>query len=232
MGNAAGKEIETQIIELLKKQDEVRMIFAAAPSQNEVLEYLKNSPLVDWSKIIAFHMDEYIDLPLTHRALFSNLLTRQIFDHVPIKVFHKINSLHQVEKEILRYEQLIKEKEIDICIMGIGENGHIAFNDPPYAKFDDPYFVKKVELDNISRQQQVNDGCFETLEEVPEYALTLTIPALLSVRTVYCIVPGPSKTIAMKRLINEEVNEDMPATILKTIDYATVYTDESCLSGM
>ncbi|MEK3765305.1 6-phosphogluconolactonase [Solibacillus sp. FSL K6-4121] len=228
MGQAAGKAIEDTINKILLQKNNIRIIFAAAPSQNEVLAYLKNSKNIDWSKITCFHMDEYIGLPIENPALFSNFLDKHLFDELQLSTFYKINSLNEIQDEINRYEQLLREAPIDICIMGIGENGHIAFNDPPFAKFDDMHFVKEIQLDNISRQQQVNDGCFKSIQEVPTHAITLTIPALISAEKIFCIVPGPTKTEALYRLIEEEINENMPATILRKHVNALLFTDESC----
>lgn len=228
MGHAAWKAIEDTINKLLLKKNNIRIIFAAAPSQNEVLAFLQHSQTIDWSKITCFHMDEYIGLHIDHPALFSNFLDEHLFKAIKPSAFHKINSLNTIQDEISRYEKLLMEAPIDICIMGIGENGHIAFNDPPYAKFDDPHFVKEIQLDDISRQQQVNDGCFNSIEEVPTHAITLTIPALVSAEKIFCIVPGPTKTKALYRLMDEEINENMPATILRKHENSLLFTDKSC----
>ena len=178
-GSAAGKEVVETIHKLLLKKPMIRMIFAAAPSQDEVLEYLvRHQQEVDWTRITAFHMDEYLGLDEGSEQLFSTYLKDHIFDHVPFHQVHLINSKDPVEAE--RYARLINEAPIDIVCLGIGENGHLAFNDPPVADFSDPETVKIVELDEICRQQQVNDGCFPSLEEVPRQAITLTIPTLFN----------------------------------------------------
>src|SRR5690606_37777758 len=173
MGEAAGKAVEKQILALLSKKEEIRMIFAAAPSQNEFFAYLRQSAVIQWNRITAFHMDEYIGLSKDSDALFANFLKRNIFDQVNFKKVHLMDGNNDSNDECARYASLLEEKSIDIICLGIGENGHIAFNDPPVADFDDPEILKKVQLDLACRQQQVNDGCFPTLMEVPLEALTL-----------------------------------------------------------
>lgn len=226
MGKVAGKAVEEKIINLLSKQEEIRMIFAAAPSQNEFLNYLCQSSVIPWNRIIAFHMDEYIGLPADASQLFSNFLKRNLFDRVPFKKVHLMNGNGDVADECSRYSSLLSEKAIDIVCMGIGENGHIAFNDPPVADFNDPELMKKVELDQECRQQQVNDGCFATLDEVPEYAVTLTVPALMSGRFVYCIVPGKNKKKAVQGALDDAITTDCPASILKKHNNCEMYLDE------
>lgn len=216
MGKAAGKAVEEKIIALLTEKEGLRMIFAAAPSQNEFFAYLRQSPHIPWDSITAFHMDEYIGLPPDHPAQFSNFLKRNLFDHVNLNEVHLINGNNDPEEECARYGALLMEKDIDIVCLGIGENGHIAFNDPPVADFEDPKVIKKVSLDIASRQQQVNDGCFPALEEVPLEALTLTIPSLMQAAYLFCIVPGALKREAVKNAVNGPVSTTCPASILQT----------------
>src|SRR5690606_14148811 len=168
MGEAAGKAVEKQILALLAEKEEIRMIFAAAPSQNEFFAYLRQSAVIQWDRITAFHMDEYIGLSRDADALFANFLKRNIFDQVNFKKVHFIDGNNDSKDECDRYASLLMEKTIDIICLGIGENGHIAFNDPPVADFNDPKIIKKVTLDLACRQQQVNDGCFPSLQDVPQ----------------------------------------------------------------
>ena len=193
MGAAAAADVEQKIAELLASQETVRIIFAAAPSQNEVLAALVASEEIDWSRIEAFHMDEYIGLSAAAPQAFSKFLCDRLFDRIGAKAVHLINGNTDPAAECRRYSGLIRQAPIDIVCMGIGENGHIAFNDPPVARFDDPELMKPVELDQACRQQQVNDGCFETIEDVPTHALTLTVPALMSGQNLFCVVPGLTK---------------------------------------
>lgn len=226
MGKLAGKAVEEKIVELLGQKKELRMIFAAAPSQNEFLAYLCQSSVIPWNKITAFHMDEYIGLPSGSSQLFANFLKRNLFDKVPFKEVHLMDGNKDVAEECNRYGSLLSEEPVDIVCMGIGENGHIAFNDPPVADFNDPEIMKEVELDHACRQQQVNDGCFTSLDKVPQTAITLTVPTLMSGRFIYCIVPGKNKQEAVSKAIDNSVSTECPASILKKHDNCKMYLDE------
>lgn len=225
MGIAAGSDVAAKIKELLAQKESVRMIFAAAPSQNEMLGELVKDPSIDWSRITAFHMDEYIGLPNDAPQKFSHFLCDRLFDLVKPGAVHLIDSSNTKEAECERYSKLLQEASIDIVCLGIGENGHIAFNDPPVADFNDPLLVKAVELDDACRQQQVNDGCFPAFADVPTHALTLTIPALLSGAHLFCVVPGPTKHRAVKRTLNGDISTECPSTILRTHADCTLYVD-------
>ncbi len=225
MGNAAAEDISKRIAELLEKKDEINMIFAAAPSQNEVLAALVADKSIAWEKINAFHMDEYIGLPKDAPQRFANFLEEHIFNLVPFKSVELIESDNGIDEECERYSGLLAEHPIDIVVMGIGENGHIAFNDPPVADFKDTKLVKPVKLDDICRNQQVNDGCFKTISDVPEYALTLTVPMLTSGKYLYCIVPAKTKANAVKETLNGSIDEHCPASVLRTHDNAVLYLD-------
>lgn len=225
MGYTAGKAVEKKIMEMLGEKEMLRIIFAAAPSQIELLDYLRHSKLIPWKKITAFHMDEYIGLDTGSPALFANFLKRHLFDHLPFHHIHLINGQEDPEKECIRYAALLTEAPIDIVCMGIGENGHIAFNDPPVADFNDPVPVKKVKLETACRQQQVNDGCFDTLADVPEYALTLTIPTLIQATYISCVVPGPTKKEAVYKTLLDPINLHCPATVLRTLEHCDMFLD-------
>ncbi|MBN2610148.1 MAG: glucosamine-6-phosphate deaminase [Bacteroidales bacterium] len=225
LGKTAANDIVIRINELLKTKLEIRMIFAAAPSQNEMLEHLIKSDKVDWSRIVAFHMDEYIGLQKGASQLFSEFLKEKLFNHVPFKKVHLIDG-NNSSYECLRYSKLISMKPIDIVCMGIGENGHIAFNDPPVADFNDPEIMKKVKLDYVCRQQQVHDGCFSSIDHVPEYAYTLTIPTLMKGAYLFCVVPGKSKREAVSQtLYNPEITTKWPSTVLRNHAHCKLYFD-------
>jgi len=226
MGECAGSEAAACMKKLLAEKDEINVIFAAAPSQNETLATLCADKDIDWSRINAFHMDEYIGLSEKHSASFRNFLRRSIFDRFPFKSVNLINgTAENIEEEIARYTKLMNEKKPDVCILGVGENGHIAFNDPWVADFDDPAIIKAVTLDERCRTQQVNDGCFEKLEEVPTQALTVTIPGLCRAKYMFCSVPAATKAEAIGNMLNGEVTVDCPASILTTHEDAYLYTD-------
>lgn len=224
MGNTAGKAVEREILDLLRNQEEVRMVFAAAPSQNEVLNFLRKSRFIPWQKIVAFHMDEYVGLPSGSPQAFGSYLKDHLFDYVNFKKVHLIDG-NGGHPESERYARLLKEKPIDIVCLGIGENGHIAFNDPPVADFDDSETVKVVELDGPCRQQQVNDGCFGTLAEVPTHALTLTIPTLMAGKSLYCVVPGMSKRNAVADALMGPISTSCPASILRKHKRCWLFVD-------
>lgn len=226
MGAAAGADAERQIIDLLAGQDRVRIIFAAAPSQNEVLEYLVRSTQIDWNRIDVFHMDEYIGLPAEAPQAFSRFLCDHLFDQVQPAAVHLINGNIDPQEECRRYSDLIRQAPIDIVCLGIGENGHIAFNDPPVADFNDPEIMKPVELDEVCRQQQVNDGCFERIEDVPTHALTLTVSALMAGKHLFCTVPSATKKEAVRNTLTGPVTTECPASILQQHADCRVYLDE------
>lgn len=218
MGAAAGTLAAESMKQLLAYQEIINVIFAAAPSQNEMLAELAASD-VDFSRVRAFHMDEYIGLPDGASQRFSRYLDDHIFGLVPFK------EIYYLEKEGSRYEELLNRYPVDITLMGIGENGHIAFNDPHEAKFDDPMMIKCVALDEKCREQQVHDGCFEKLEDVPREAVTLTIPALMRAKKVICTVPGETKRQAVTRTVTGPVSEECPATIMRKMRNSVLLCD-------
>lgn len=225
LGRAAGTAAAEQLKTLLQRKP-VSMIFAAAPSQNEFLETLAASKGIDWTRVTAFHMDEYLGLPGTAPQSFGRWLKDRIFDRVkPGKVHYLDGMAGEAQAECDRYSALLKASPPDITCMGIGENGHLAFNDPPVADFEDPRAVKPVDLDLASRQQQVNDGCFASLEAVPRTALTLTIPTLLAAPHIFCMVPGPRKAPAVKRTLEGKIATECPATVLRRHPRAVLFLD-------
>jgi len=225
MGAYAAYDAGEKVKELLAKQELVNIVFAAAPSQNEFLDFFSQSE-VDWSRINAFHMDEYIGLNRNAPERFGNFLKRRLFDRVPFHEVHYLNgNTGDPAMECRLYTELLQEYPTDIVCLGIGENTHLAFNDPHVADFNDPYLVKVVNLAEASRQQQVNDGCFARIEDVPGSALTLTIPALLRANAAYCIVPGSNKAQAVYHTLHSEVTEAYPSTVLRTHNNATLYLD-------
>lgn len=226
MGKGAADDIANAIKKLLAEKEEINMIFAAAPSQNDMLLHLCEKDEIEWKRINAFHMDEYIGLSADAPQCFSNFLKKYIFDLKPFKSVNLINAAAKnPETECERYANLLKKNPVDIVCMGIGENGHIAFNDPHVAEFDDKMVVKPVKLDEVCRNQQVNDGCFESIEEVPQYAITLTIPTLISAKYNFCVVPAKTKAVAVKNTVEGEISEACPASILRNKDNAIMYCD-------
>ena len=231
MGKAAADDISAKIRELLSIKEEISMIFAAAPSQNEVLAALVADPSIEWERINAYHMDEYIGLDSSAPQCFGNFLDAHIFGLVPFKSVNYIKSdAIDPDAESVRYSSLLASADIDIVVMGIGENGHIAFNDPPVADFNDEKLVKPVKLDEVCRNQQVNDGCFAKIDDVPKYAITLTVPMLVSAPNLFCIVPAPTKAWAVKETLTSSIDEHCPASVLRTREGAMLYLDPDSAS--
>jgi len=226
MGKAASEAVADAIRNVLGQQEEAGMIFAAAPSQVEMLNTLAKQPGVDWSQITAFQLDEYVRLPRAAPQSFRAFLANNIFDIVrPGRVHYIQSDTIDPLKESLRYENLLRHGQIDVACIGIGENGHIAFNDPHIADFHDPDLVKVVQLSRESRQQQVNDGCFSTLDEVPKEAITVTIPAILRSKKILCVVPSTSKSVAVRNALLGPVSAECPASILRGHPDLTMFLD-------
>jgi len=225
LGTSAGFAVAEKMRELLAQKPFIRMIFAAAPSQNEFLETLVKAEGIDWSRVTVFHMDEYIGLPERAPQRFSRFLCERLFNIVQPGKVHLLNCVNTIEEECSRYTALLEESPIDIVCLGIGENGHIAFNDPPVADFNDPYIIKPVELDESCRKQQVNDGCFASIDLVPTHALTLTIPAITSATYLFGMVPGTAKKDAVYHTLNGPISTKRPASILRQHEHCTLYLD-------
>lgn len=231
LGLEAAKTAAETLRELLAERRSVNIVFAAAPSQNEFLAALAREKNISWDRIRAFHMDEYTGLPADAPQRFGNYLKTHFFDLVPLREVHFLHSeVRDIEAECRRYGELLMRYPVDVVFMGIGENTHIAFNDPHVARFDDPRIVKVVDLDEACRQQQVNDGCFKTLADVPRNALTLTIPALMKADHLFCMVPGKTKAQAVYHTLNSEISERYPSTILRTHPSAVLFVDKDSAS--
>jgi len=224
-GRAAGLAVARALSQALSRQERVRMVFAAAPSQVEMLSALAQASDLQWSRVTAFHMDEYVGLGTEHPASFARFLQVHLFGRVHPGQVHLIDGTCPPLEMLQTYTTALCEAPIDIVCLGIGENGHLAFNDPGVARFDDPLIMKEVVLDEACRLQQVHDGCFAQLEDVPRQALTLTIPALLSARTLIGTVPGARKRQAVRASLCDPVEERVPATCLRTHADAALYLD-------
>lgn len=229
MGIAAAEAVSNKIKELLTIKENVNIIFAAAPSQNEFLAALKEKE-VEWNRINAFHMDEYVGLDKDAPQLFGNYLKERLFGKAPFREVHYMDGkAGDLEQECKRYAALMARYPADIVILGIGENTHLAFNDPHVADFNDPDVVKIVTLDDRNRQQQVDpndDICFDNIGEVPTHAITLTVPALFKATYAYAIVPGKKKAEAINHTLNGQIQEKYPSTILRNHPHALLFIDE------
>lgn len=233
MGSDAAQAVAVRMKELLRSKPSISMAFAAAPSQNEFLSELISVSGIDWSRVVAFHLDEYVGLSNESPQSFAKFLKVALFDHVkPGRINYMNGDAQNSLNECKRYSELLKKHPLDIACIGIGENGHIAFNDPPVADFQDPALVKVVELDETCRLQQVHDGCFPRIDDVPTHALTMTIPAIMSADRIYCIVPGPTKQRAVKSALKGPISTDCPASVLRNHDAATLFVDEEAGKGL
>ncbi|MEA3213446.1 MAG: glucosamine-6-phosphate deaminase [Chthoniobacter sp.] len=236
MGEAAALFAASVISQACAARGEARVVFACAPSQNEFLAALvapdRDGPAMEWNKVVAFHMDEYVGLTAGAEQSFRHYLRTHLFERLPTQPrFHEIRGeAPSLEVECARYSQLVGEKPIDLVCLGIGENGHIAFNDPPVADFRDAHLIKVVTLDEACRRQQVNDGCFASFDLVPTQALTLTIPALVGARHVSVVVPGPRKAQAVRATLQDPVSTACPASILRTHPHAVLHLDRDAAS--
>lgn len=225
LGEAAADDITEALIRRLASRPEVRMVFASAPSQEATLRALAVRPGIDWARVTAFHMDEYLGLASDAPERFGNWLRAVLLDRVPIGAVHLIDPGEDPQATVEEYGGLLSVAPIDIVCLGIGVNGHLAFNDPP-ADLRDPALVKIIELDEVSRRQQVDDGCFATVAEVPRQAITLTVPALLSAQEIFCMAPGSRKQAAVTAALRGPIGGEVPASALRTHPYCTIYVDE------
>jgi len=219
LGVAAAAYVGDKIKKVLETKDEVRMIFAAAASQREFLNELLKLEGIPWEKIVAFQMDEYHTLAESVPQRFGNFLKESFYS------FKTFKAVHYIDSDLYKYEKALKEAPIDIVCMGIGENGHLAFNDPPVADFNDKKVIKEVELDTICRQQQVNDGEFENVEAVPVKAVTLTIPTLLDAKYLSVVVPGSAKANAVEKTLFDKIDTSCPSTILRKQSNCRLFLD-------
>jgi glucosamine-6-phosphate deaminase len=227
LGSVAAADIADRINHLLGSKDEINIIFAAAPSQDEMLHNLIYNHSLPWNRINAFQLDEYIDIKRDSEMKFSEYLKRHIFNLVDLKSVNLLEfKTDDGEVEIENYANILANVDIDIALTGIGENGHIAFNDPETADFNDPLIVKRVKLEESCRMQQVHDRCFDSIDAVPKFAATVTLPYIMKSKFIYCCVPGFSKRQAVKNALQGAIGEWCPATILRTHDNAVLYIDK------
>jgi len=226
LGLAAAQEAAKVIVQAVSERGVANIILATGNSQLSFLHALCKLSDIPWPAVNVFHMDEYLHLKAGHPASFPLFLRRHLLDHVPVGYFFPVpGHAKDVEAACRGYELLLRAHPADLCCLGIGENGHLAFNDPPVADFDDPVWVKVVALEEASRRQQVGEGHFRSLEEVPTHAITLTIPALRSAKQMLCIVPERRKADAVRRALLEPVSTTCPASILRHTPHAHLYLD-------
>lgn len=226
MGKAAAEVIASEIRSLIERKGRAVVIFASAPSQNEFLANLVAAEGIDWSRVVAFHLDEYLGMDENAPQSFRRFLIDRLTNKVQLGEFNGLRGeAPDGGAEARRYAQLLEQNPPDIGVLGIGENGHLAFIDPPFCNFADPEAVKVVQLDGVCRQQQVNDGAFQKLDDVPKNALSLTIPTLMARPKLFAIAPGPAKRQAIKKAVEGPLSTSCPASILRTHADAHLFID-------
>jgi glucosamine-6-phosphate deaminase len=232
-GTAGAAVAGAVIREEIRRKGRAAVVFASAVSQDPFLAALRTEPEIDWGRITAFHMDEYAGMSEQHPASFRRFLRDRLFDHVPVAAFHGLDAeAADLEAECGRYAALLREAQPCLVVMGIGENGHLAFIDPPVCRFDDPHDVRLVDLDDICRMQQVHDGAFARIEEVPRQALSLTVPFFLRVPRAVVFVNGERKSAAVHAALEGPVTESCPASALRRHPSATLFLDRTAASRL
>jgi glucosamine-6-phosphate deaminase len=225
-GAAAARATAQALMELGSARDSIGVIFATGASQIETLQALTCMKSLPWSKVRGFHLDEYVGISPDHPASFRRYLREKLTQIVKLKEFFEIEGdASDLEQVCRRYTEKLSSADPQLCLLGIGENGHLAFNDPPMADFADPLDVKIVQLDSVCRQQQAAEGWFERLQDVPEKAITLTIPMILRVPKLIVSVPGSRKAKIMRRTLEERISTTCPSSILRTHPDVTIYMD-------
>lgn len=228
MGKAAADYSADIIRDTLRAKAEASVIVATGASQFTFYDALIKKPDLEWNKVIIFHLDEYVGMTDQHPASFRKYLKERFIRHIhPKAVFFLNGDTPDPQEEARKYARMLEKVEIDLACIGIGENGHIAFNDPPVADFNDPELVKIVRLDLDCRRQQLGEGWFPTLEDVPSHALSLTVSGIMRANKISCVVPDERKSEAIYHTIHDKISEKCPATILRTHPDCTLFLDES-----
>jgi glucosamine-6-phosphate deaminase len=224
-GEAAARAAAAAMRELARGGD-FAVIFATGASQLATLQALTSMPGLPWNRVTGFHMDEYIGIAPDHPASFRRYLRENLTDRAPLREFYGIDGQADVETVCREYAAALRSNSPQLCLLGIGENGHLAFNDPGEANFEDPLDMRVVRLDDVCRNQQLAEGWFPTFDDVPDKALTLTIPTLFRVSKLIASVPSGRKARIVRRTLEEPISTALPATILRTHPDTTVYLDE------
>jgi glucosamine-6-phosphate deaminase len=224
LGRAAAEQAANCLRRLIREQGMTRIIAATGASQFEFLEHLTSASGIDWSCVEVFHLDEYVGLPITHVASFRKYLFERLINKTGITHYHLLDGEGDPTVAAAKIGRELQEKEIDLAFAGIGENAHLAFNDPPADfKIEDPYLI--VELDEACRKQQVNEGWFATVADVPKRAISMSIRQILRSKEIIVVVPEERKAQAVKHSVEGEISPFVPASILRTHANATIYLD-------
>jgi glucosamine-6-phosphate deaminase len=232
LARAACDDTIAALATAVDERGDASIMLATGNSQLAFLAELITRHEIDWTRVTAFHMDEYVGLPGSHPASFQRYMRERVAAHLPLRAFHYLDGSAEPEREARRYGELLAGHPLDVCCAGIGENGHLAFNDPPVADFDDPVPVKVIELERASREQQVREGHFVTIDDVPTHAITVTIPALLAARRLLVVVPERRKADPVRRTLTDPISTACPATILRRRPHATLYLDTESAAAL
>jgi glucosamine-6-phosphate deaminase len=215
----------------IARDGRIAVVLASAVSQDPFLGALRVQRGIDWPRVTAFHLDEYAGMSAKHPASFRRFQHERLIDHVPIGAFHELTAdAEDLAAECARYAALLAQAQPKLVALGIGENGHLAFIDPPVCDFGDPRDVRQVELDEVCRMQQVHDGAFERLEDVPTKALSLTVPFFLKVPRALVFVSGTNKAAAVRAALKGSISEQCPASALRRHPHATLFLDPAAAS--
>lgn len=231
MGSWVAQHAAADLRDAIQAHGTANLVVATGSSQFEVLRELVRQPDIDWSSVRGFHLDEYVGLSSDHGASFCRYLKERFVDHVPLAEFHYLRGDADPAETISRVGALVREARLDLALVGIGENGHLAFNDPP-ADFDteEPYLL--VELDEPCRMQQVGEGWFKSLDEVPTHAISMSVRQILKAAKIYCSVPDQRKAEAVRNTLEGPVTPEVPASILRTHDATTLVIDQGAASEL
>jgi glucosamine-6-phosphate deaminase len=231
LASAAAADAAGAVRAAIEARGDANVMLATGNSQLAFLGELVKHTDLDWSRVTAFHMDEYVGLPPTHTASFQRYMRERVAATLPVKTFHYLTGdTGDAQAEADRYAVLLRAHPLDLCCCGIGENGHLAFNDPPVADFTDPLDVKIVALEPASLRQQVAEGHFATVDDVPTHAMTVTIPALLRAARVLAIVPEARKAVPVRDALQGPISTACPASYLRRQAHATLYLDSESAS--
>lgn len=231
LAQGAAQAVQNYLKSLLEEKGQANLILATGKSQLNFLDELLTLGGLDWSRITCFHLDEYLGISANHKASFRHYLKEKVEKRFSPRKFHYLegDTIEPV-KECDRYTALLQAQPLDLCCLGIGENGHLAFNDPYVSNFNDSYWVKLVKLDQLNRQQQVNQGHFDTLQAVPNYAFTLTITTICTAAKIICLAPELRKAAVVKKMLLGDISTSCPASILRRKANATLFIDRDSAS--
>ena len=229
LSEAAAEQAASAILKAIAEKGQARIIAATGASQFDFLQALTNRKEIDWQRVEMFHLDEYVGLPISHPASFRKYLLERLIEPTGMKNYHLLDGERDPDSVCREVGALIASEPIDVAFVGIGENGHLAFNDPPADfEIEDPYIV--VNLDEACRRQQVGEGWFATIDDVPKQAISMSIRQIMKAREIVCVVPDARKAEAVRNCFEKEIDPEYPASILRRHEQTIVYLDEASAS--